>query len=174
MSAADPRHLKELLVLLSDRQLTDPEVAPMVDRALLALDDAASYCNDYPDDEWIADGFAIESPEVGTRLLAWVIFDELSPFLSTGDKADELSEKIVDRLVEDNIIVSDPPARLRTLSECIGHLNEALAAQEEPNNRKHVLVFATGFTDEIGLFIVNSNDVERIKALATRYRVEIS
>jgi hypothetical protein len=174
MSAADPRQLKELLVLLSDRQLTDPEVAPMVDRALLALDDAASYCNDYPDDEWITDGFAIESQEVGTRLLTWVIFDELAPWLSTGDKADELSEKIVDRLVEDNIIVSDPPASLRTLDECIGHLNEELAAQEEATSRKHVMVFSTGFTDEIGLFIVNSNDVERIKALATRYRVEIT
>jgi hypothetical protein len=174
MSTADPRQLKELLVLLSDRQLTDPEVAPMVDRALLALDDAASYCNDYPDDEWIADGFAIESAEVGTRLLAWVIFDELSPFLSTGDKADELSEKIVDRLVEDNIIVSDPPASVRTLDDTLAHLNEQLAAQDEPAARKQVLVFATGFTDEIGLFIVSTGDVERIKALAQRYQVDIS
>ena len=174
MSAADPRQLKELLVLLSDRQLTDNEVTPMVDRALLALDDSAAYCNDYPDDEWIAEGYETDSAEVGMRLLSWVIFDELSDLLSMGDKADELAEKIVDRLVEDNIIIADPPEYVRTLGECVANLNEQLVALEEPPAHKQILVFATGFTDEVGLLIVHQADVARIKALAARYHVDIS
>jgi hypothetical protein len=172
MTEADPKQLKELLALLTDRKLSDVEAAPIVDRALLALDDPTAYINDYPDDEWITEGFALdESSEGSIRLLHWIIFDELQSWLTISDKADELTVSIVDRLIEDGLEVDDPPSRLRTLAEHLHYLNEQLAAIA--GAPKELVRFETGFTDEIGLFVVSRNDVARIVALGRAYKLRI-
>ena len=165
MVEADPKQLKELFLLLADGGLSDPEVSPIVDRALLALDDPNAYINDYPDDEWITEGFALdESQEGSIRLLHWVIFDELQAFLTISDDANELTERVIDRLIQDDVAIQDPPSYLRTLAEHLQYLNEQLAAIEAAP--KALLKFETGFTDEIGLFVVSRDKVARIVTLA--------
>ena len=173
MIEADPRQLTELLRHLSSNGLSDPEIAPMVDRALLTLDDPVAYVNDYPDDEWITEGFALdESQEGAVRLLHWVLFDELQAFLTISDDANELTERVIDRLIQDGIAIEDPPSHLRTLAEHLEFLNEQLAAVEEAP--KALLKFETGFTDEIGLFVVNRDAVARVAALALKYHLRLT
>jgi hypothetical protein len=172
---AKPQQLHELFVLLSGRQLSDKEVAPMVARALLALDDPSAYINDYPDDEWITEGYALdESQEGALRLLRWVLFDELSPWLSIGDKADELAERVIDRLIQDGIVIEDPPAQLRTLDEYRLYLNEQLSEPSGESPPKELVQFDPGYTDEVGFLVVNRSDVPRILELARRYRLRLN
>jgi hypothetical protein len=170
---ADPTQLKALFVLLSNGELSDPEVAPIVDRALLALDDSHAYLNDYPDDEWITEGFDLdESQEGSIRLLHWVIFDELQAFLTISDNANELTERVIDRLIQDEVVIEDPPSHLRTLSEHLQYLNEQLGAIDAAP--KSLLKFETGFTDEIGLFVVDRDAVARIVMVARNYHLRLS
>jgi hypothetical protein len=172
---AKPQQLHELFVLLSDRQLSDKEIAPMVVRALLALDDPSAYINDYPDDEWITDGYALdESHDAAIRLLHWVLFDELSPWLSIGDKADELAERVIDRLIQDGIVVQDPPTHLRTLDEYRLYLNEQLGALSGESGPKELVQFDPGYTDEVGFLVVNRSDVARIMELACLYHLRLN
>jgi hypothetical protein len=170
---ADPKQLTELFRLLSSDGLSDPELAPIVDRALLALDDPAAYINDYPDDEWITEGIALdESQEGSVRLLHWVIFDELQGYLTISDNANELTERVIDRLIQDDVAIEDPPSYLRTLAEHLQYLNEQLSAIDD--TPKALLKFETGFTDEIGLFVVSCDAVPRIVSLAGHYRLRLS
>jgi hypothetical protein len=170
---ADPKQLAQLFLLLSSDGLSEPELAPIVDRALLALDDPAAYSNDYPDDEWITEGFALdESHEGSIRLLHWVIFDELQAFLTISDDTTELTERVIDRLIHDGIAIEDPPSYLRTLAEHLGYLNEQLAAVADAPQA--LLKFETGFTDEIGLFVVSRDSIARIVTLARSYHLRLS
>jgi hypothetical protein len=170
---ADPKQLKELFQLLSSAGLSDPELVPIVDRAVLALDDPAAYINDYPDDEWITEGYALdESHEGSVRLLHWVIFDELQDFLTISDNANELTERVIDRLIQDGAAIEDPPSQLRTLAEHLRYLNQQLAAIEAAP--KALLKFETGFTEEIGLFVVSRDAVAGIETLARNYGLRLS
>lgn len=173
MIEADPKQLRELLLLLTDHSLSDPEVAPIVDRALLALDDPSAYINDYPDDEWITDGFALDQFQEGSfRLLHWVIFDELQASLTIGDNADELTERVIDRMIQEGVAINDPPSHLSTLAEILHYLNEQLARSAD--SAKTLVRFETGFTDEIGLFIVSRETVARIMILAKAYKLRLT
>lgn len=173
MFEANPKQLYELLMLLSDHGLSEPEMAPIVERALLALDDPAAYINDYPDDEWITDGFALDEFQAGSlRLLHWVIFDELQASLTIGDNANELTERVIDRMIQDGVAINDPPSHLRTLAEHLHYLNDQLASSAIA--AKALVKFETGFTDEIGLFVVRRDDVARIMALAKTYKLQLT
>jgi hypothetical protein len=170
---ADPKQLKELFLLLSNGELSDPDVTPIVDRALLALDDPHAYITDYPDDEWITEGFDLDESQAGSiRLLHWVVFDELQAFLTISDNADELTERVIDRLIQDEVAIEDPPSHLCTLADHLGYLNEQLAAIAD--TPKALLKFETAFTDEIGLFVVNHDTVDRIVTLARDYDLRLS
>lgn len=171
----NPQQIKELFLLLSGRQLRDEEVKPMADRALLALDDPMAYIDDYPDDEWLVEGYDLDASTDGSlRLLHWVVFDELQSFLSCGDKADEIAERVIDRLIEEGIAVADPPAHLRTLKDYCRYLNEQLAAVAGEQEPKQLVEFDTGLIEDIGLFVVRKKDVARIANLARAYRLRIN
>jgi hypothetical protein len=170
---AGPKQLTELFRLLASDGLNDAELAPIVDRALLALDDPAAYINDYPDDEWITEGIALDkSEERSFRLLHWVIFDELQDYLTISDNVNELTERVIDRLIQDDVAVEEPPGSLLTLAEHLQYLNGQLAAVKDAP--KALLKFETGFTDEIGLFVVSCDAVPRILALARNCRLRLS
>jgi hypothetical protein len=170
----DPKHLKELMVLLCDRRLSDEEVAPMVDRALLALDDPAAYINDYPDDEWLVEGYDLEVSHAGSiRLLQWIVFDELQQWLTCGEKPDEIAERVIDRLIEEGIAVQDPP-RMHSLEAYRCYLNEQLAALGEEYGPKELVEFDTGLIDDMGFFVVSKRDVARIVELARAYKLRIN
>jgi hypothetical protein len=170
----NPKHLKELFVLLCDRRISNEEVAPMVDRALLALDDPAAYINDYPDDEWLVEGHDLDASHAGAlRLLHWIVFDELQQWLTCGEKPDEVVERVIDRLIEDGIAVQDPPPML-TLDDYRRYLNEQLAALDGEQGPKELVEFDTGLIDDIGLFVVRKGDVARIVELANAYKLRIN
>ena len=169
-----PKHLNELLVLLCDRRLSNEEAAPMVDRALLALDDPAAYINDYPDDEWLVEGHDLEASHAGSiRLLQWIVFDELQPWLTCGEKPDEVAERVIDRLIEDGIAVNDPPP-LSTLEDYRCYLNEQLGALDGEHGPKELVEFDTGLIDDVGFFVVNKGDVARITELAGVFKLRIN
>jgi hypothetical protein len=170
----NPNHLKELLVLLCDRRLSSEEAAPMVDRALLALDDPAAYINDYPDDEWLVEGYDLEASHSGAvRLLQWIVFDELQPWLTCGEKPDDVVERVIDRLIEDGIAVRDPP-QMDTLESYRRYLNEELGTVDSEHGPKELVEFDTGLIDDIGFFIVRKSDVPRILELAQSYRLRLN
>jgi hypothetical protein len=166
--------LKELLVLLCDRRLSNEEAAPMADRALLALDDPATYINDYPDDEWLVEGHDLEVSQAGSiRLLQWIVFDELQPWLTCGEKPDEVAERVIDRLIEEGIAVRDPPP-LPTLDDYRCYLNEQLSALDGEQGPKELVEFDTGLIDDVGFFVVGKSDVARITELARLFKLRIN
>jgi hypothetical protein len=173
--ATHPAALRELFELLSNHQLNSDDAGAMVERALLALDDPESYLTQYPDDEWLIEGYDLsynldDAGAASLRLLHWIVLDELGTWLVMGDKADEIAERIVDLLSEGGIAVQDPPPGLRTLDDYCEYFNRELSALDNAAP-KELIEFDVGMNDETGFFIVDSEHVTRLISLAEQFKL---
>lgn len=166
------KNCRELIAMLSCHDAEPEEVEEMMPVLKLALSDPKAYIKEYPEDQWLGEGFDLNTfnPQLAENLFAWSLSAVMVDFVVVGDKGDELCDAVMEVLYEMDIEIQEPNFELANWFEYAEFIEKELVKNKAG---KRLVALDINFSDDISVFVVESADYDKIMELVRYFNLKV-